>query len=160
MLKKVVISYPEIFDELKKYFTDKDVELVVFDKDKPQYDADLLVFFDDYECVLKGEKFINVHPSILPAYKGKDAIFSAFKDGVKVSGITIHSKDNIIAQYPVLIGLDTHIDDFISEIHLVSSKLLPVVIDSILNDRVFDFSDLFSNPCHKSGGCSGCGGCH
>ena len=70
MLKKVTVSYPEVFEELKKYFTDKDVELVAFDKDNPQYDADLLVFFDDYDCVLKGEKFINVHPSLLPAYKG------------------------------------------------------------------------------------------
>lgn len=160
MSKKVAISYPEVFEELKKYFIDNDIELVAFDKDNPQYDADLLVFFDDYNCVLKGENVINVHPSLLPAYEGKDAILKAFKDGVKVSGITIHSKDKIIAQYPVLIGLNTHIDDFISEIHSVSSKLLPVVIDSVLNDKVFDFCDLFSNSCRKSGGCSGCGGCH
>ena len=96
----------------------------------------------------------------MPAYEGNDAIIRAFKDGVKVSGITIHSKDKIIAQYPILIGLDTHIDDFIKEIHLVASKLLPIVIDAILNDRVFDFNDLLSNTCHKFGGCSRCNDCH
>ena len=160
MPKKVALSYPEIFEDLKEYFAGKDVELVDFDKDHLPSDFDLVVLFDNYDFVLKGENYINVQPSLLPAYKGNDAIFRAFKDGVKVSGITIHSKDKIIAQYPVLIGLDTHIDDFIKEIHLVASKLLPIVIDAILNDRVFDFNDLFSNPCHNSGGCSGCNGCH
>lgn len=160
MPKKVALSYPEIFEDLKKYFAGKDVELVDFDKDHLPSDFDLVVLFDSYDFVLKGENYINVQPSLLPAYKGNDAIFRAFKDGVKVSGITIHSKDKIIAQYPVLIGLDTHIDDFIKEIHLVASKLLPIVIDAILNDRVFDFNDLFSNTCHNSGGCSGCNICH
>ena len=101
-----------------------------------------------------------MHPALLPSYKCEGAIEKIFSDGVKVSGVTIHSKDKIIAQYPILIGVDTHIDDYLSEVHLISKKLLPPVIESILSDRVFDFKDIFSSPCQKSGGCSGCGGCH
>ena len=76
-----------------------------------------------------------------------------------MSGITIHSKDKIIAQYPILIGVETHIDDFINEINKIEQILLPAVIDSIINDRVFDFKDLFSTSC-QHGGCSNCKGCH
>lgn len=49
-------------------------------------------------------KIINTHPSILPAFKGKDAIEQAMAYGVKVYGITIHyvnsdlDSGNIIAQ--------------------------------------------------------------
>ena len=112
------------------------------------------------EDVLILGKFINIHPSLLPAFKGKDAIHRAFDAGVKVSGVTIHHVTSdldggkIIAQYPVLIGNLTHFDEFEAEIHNLEHKLYPIVIEKLLKDEVFDFSDLL-------GGCSGnCSGCH
>lgn len=111
--------------------------------------------------------FINLHPSLLPAFDEENAAYKAFISGVKVSGITIHKIENgnyygkIIAQYPVLIGLTTHFDEFKNELDNIGSKLYPPVIDAILNDRVFDFSDLFKSSCQNSDGCSGnCGNCH
>ena len=98
--------------------------------------------------VLNLGKFINIHPSLLPAFKGKDAVQRAFYAGVKVSGVTVHRVTSeldggkIIAQYPVLIGNLTHFDEFEAEIHSLEQKLYPIVIDSILSDRVFDFQDL------------------
>lgn len=122
--------------------------------------------------VLELGRFINVHPSLLPSFKGKDALVQAFTAGVKVSGVTIHYVNSeidggkIIAQYPVLIGNLTHFDEFESEIHKIEHMIYPVVIEKVLEDKVFDFSDLLS----LSGGCSGggcsskggggCGGCH
>lgn len=114
--------------------------------------------------VLNLGKFINIHPSLLPAFKGKDAIYRAYEAGVKVSGVTVHHVTSeldggkIIAQYPVLIGNLTHFDEFEKEIHNVEHKLYPIVIEKLLKDDVFDFNDLL-------GGCSGtceggCGGCH
>ena len=110
--------------------------------------------------VLNLGKFINIHPSLLPAFKGKDAIHRAFDAGVKVSGVTIHHVTSdldggkIIAQYPVLIGNLMHFDEFEAEIHNLEHKLYPIVIEKLLKDEVFDFSDLL-------GGCSGnCSGCH
>lgn len=158
MTKKVAILYPVIFESVKKYFSSNDVEIILSDKSELNSDFDLVVVYDDYDFTQTQNNIINIHPSLLPAYKEKDAIIKAFNDGVKVSGVTVHSKDKIIAQYPILIGVETHIDDFMNEMLGVVKKLLPPVIDALLNDRVFDFKDLFSNPCHK--GCSGCGGCH
>ena len=111
------------------------------------------------EDVLNLGKFINIHPSLLPAFKGKDAIHRAFDAGVKVSGVTIHHVTSdldggkIIAQYPVLIGNLTHFDEFEAEIHNLEHKLYPIVIEKLLKDEVFDFSDLLGEC---SGNCSGC----
>ncbi len=162
MPKKIAISYPEVFKNIKKYFEGRDVEFVPFDDDVAKIDCsafDLVIFYDAFDFVNDCDNVVNVHPALLPAYKSKNAIEKIFSDGIKVSGVTIHSKNKIIAQYPILIGLDTHVDDYLNEVHSISEKLLPPVIDAILSDKVFDFKDLFSNSCTK-GGCSGCGGCH
>ena len=52
-------------------------------------------------------KIVNIHPSLLPAFPGKNAVGQALKAGVKVTGVTIHYVDEgmdtgpIIAQEPV-----------------------------------------------------------
>lgn len=54
-------------------------------------------------------KIVNIHPSLLPAFPGKDAVGQALDAGVKVSGVTIHYVDEgvdtgpIIAQEPVTV---------------------------------------------------------
>ncbi len=117
------------------------------------------------EDVLKTGKFINIHESLLPAFKGDDALYRSFSAGVKVSGVTVHYLNDenfygkIIAQYPVLIGNLTHFDEYKEEMYSVEKMLYPIVIDKLLKDEVFDFSDLInSNKCTNS--CNSCGGCH
>lgn len=52
-------------------------------------------------------RIINIHPSLLPAFPGKDAIGQAMEHGVKVTGVTVHYVDagmdtgTIIAQQAV-----------------------------------------------------------
>ena len=36
------------------------------------------------------DRIVNIHPSLLPAFKGAHAIADAFAYGVKVYGVTIH----------------------------------------------------------------------
>lgn len=109
--------------------------------------------------VLSTNKFINIHPSILPAFKGKDAIKQAFLEGVKVSGVTIHwvsdkiDEGKIIAQYPVFIDNCMNFSEFEQEIHTIEHKLYPIVVEKILEDKIFDFQDLMKSSC--SGGCGG-----
>lgn len=159
MTKKVAITYPTIFECVKDYFACRDVEVILTNINDDISEYDLAVVYNEYDLAQKTDNVINIHPSLLPAFSGKNAIKETFDYGAKVSGITIHSKDKIIAQYPVLIGIETHVADFMEELFAVEKKLLPPVIDAILNDRVFDFTDLFLTPCHKNG-CSGCGSCH
>lgn len=106
-------------------------------------------------------KIINIHPSLLPAFKGSvNAIKDAFLAGVKVSGVSVHwvtsdiDGGEIITQYPVFITNDMHFDEFEAEIHTLEHKLYPVVIEKLLEDKVFDFSDLMKSQC--GGSCGGC----
>lgn len=130
--------------------------------------ADLIVLVHQSEIYLKPDcPVINVHPSLLPSFACVDALSKSFLSGIKVGGITVHKVENnnfwgqIIAQYPVLIGLNTHFDEFEAEILSIEKALLPNVIDAVLNDRVFDYTDLFNRSCRcNSGGCSGnCADC-
>lgn len=41
-------------------------------------------------------KIVNIHPSLLPAFPGVDAIGQALKYGVKVFGITVHYVDHTL----------------------------------------------------------------
>lgn len=117
--------------------------------------------------IFNSSKFINVHPSLLPAFPNSEAIKEAYMAGVKVSGITIHSleenpqNNKIIAQYPVLISNIMHFDEFYQSIKNLENNITPIVISKLLEDKIFDFQDLFGNNNHSCGGnCNGCGGCH
>ncbi len=140
-------------ENMCEYFASHDIDLIAMCDFRGNLNDD----------VLDSAKFINIHPSLLPAFKGPDAISRAFKSGVKVSGVTIYrvkqdiENAEIIAQYPVLIGNLTHFDEFKESITELSAHLYPIVIEKILNDEVFDFSDLIGG-CNSS--CGGCGNCH
>ncbi len=137
-------------EEFGEFFSTQEFDLIVLDYLSCELPA----------SVLELGRFINIHPSLLPAFKGKDAIARAFNAGVKVSGVTVHTLSDdieggkILAQFPVLIGSLTHFDEFETEIHKLEQRLYPIVIEKILEDKVFDFSDLISE-----GGCGNCGGC-
>lgn len=142
------------FDDNAAYFAARDFDLIVLAEYARTLPTDIIEL----------GRFVNVHPSLLPSFKGADAISRAFLSGVKVSGVTVHWVTNepdggkIIAQYPVLISNLMHFDEFEAEIHKLEQILYPKVIEAILEDKVFDFSDLFDSGCNK--GCGGCGGCH
>ncbi len=82
-------------------------------------------------------KIINLHPSLLPAFKGKDAIRQAWDYGVKFTGCTVHwvSKDldggKIIAQKVVEILPEDTFENLEEKIHFAEHELLPAVIEKI-----------------------------
>ncbi len=85
-------------------------------------------------------KIVNIHPSLLPSFRGKDAVGQALDAGVKVSGVTIHYVDEgidtgpIIAQEPVTVfPFDTR-DTLQARIQQVEHVLYTKIIDEILNE--------------------------
>lgn len=56
------------------------------------------VFIDGF----KGD-IINIHPSLLPAFKGVDAQKQAFDAGVKISGCTVHFVDKSLDGGPIIL---------------------------------------------------------
>jgi len=102
---------------------------------------------------------IVIHPSLLPAFDEENAIEKAYLSGVKVSGVTFYNSDRIIAQYPVIIGIDTNLNELKENIIKIEKYFIVPIVDAILNDKVFDFQDLIKHSCSHKNGCSGCGKC-
>ncbi|MFD1927731.1 phosphoribosylglycinamide formyltransferase [Sporosarcina siberiensis] len=73
-------------------------------------------------------KIINIHPSLLPSFPGKDAIGQAIAHGVKVTGVTVHLVDAgmdtgpIIAQHAVDV-VDGDVEKTTEAIHAVEHYL-------------------------------------
>ncbi|KRG14369.1 phosphoribosylglycinamide formyltransferase [Lederbergia galactosidilytica] len=82
-------------------------------------------------------KIINLHPSLLPAFPGKEAIKQAVQAGVKITGITIHYVDEgmdtgpIIAQEAVEISEDDTLFDVERKIHQVEHIFYPQTLQKL-----------------------------
>lgn len=83
-------------------------------------------------------RIVNIHPSLLPAFPGKDAIGQALRAGVKVSGVTVHYVDAgmdtgpIIAQKAIEIAEDDTVETVAGKIHQVEHELYPKVIQQLM----------------------------
>lgn len=86
-------------------------------------------------------RIVNIHPSLLPSFPGKDAIGQAFDANVKVSGVTIHYVDSgmdtgpIIAQRAIDISDDETIESLQGKIHQVEHQLYPAVLSSLFKEK-------------------------
>lgn len=77
---------------------------------------------------------INVHPSLLPAFPGIDAVSQALAYGVKLFGVTVHFADASLDTGPVImqrsVGLPDarELDDVLPHIHALEYQMLPEVV--------------------------------
>lgn len=88
------------------------------------------------------DKVVNLHPALLPSFKGAHAIEDAFTFGAKVTGITVHfanedyDKGPIIAQRAVEIREDDTLESLETRIHEAEHELYPEVISLLAQRRV------------------------
>ena len=88
------------------------------------------------------DRVLNLHPALLPSFKGAHAIQDAWDAGVKVTGVTVHlanedyDKGPIVAQraVPVLPGDD--VDALEARIHEVEHEIYPTVLRAIAEGRM------------------------
>lgn len=117
------------------------------------------------EKVLNLGTFVNIHPSLLPSFKGKNAISKAYNYGAKVTGVTIHYAEKqvdsgqIILQTPVTIEENMNLAELTAKIHEIEHRIYPRVLESLIYDKIVDFSET-QNDCGQGGcGNGGCGKC-
>ena len=79
-------------------------------------------------------RMINLHPSLLPLFPGKDAIGQAWRVGVKETGVTVHFVDagmdtgQIFLQQKVRVDPEDTEESLAEKIHLLEHQLLPEAI--------------------------------
>ena len=87
-------------------------------------------------------RVINVHPALLPAFPGIDAVQQAIDHGAKITGVTVHFVDEgmdsgpIILQRPVPVAPSREWAETERAIHATEHALLPETIRLIAAGRV------------------------
>ena len=87
-------------------------------------------------------RIVNVHPSLLPAFPGVDAIRRALDAGVRVTGVTVHFVDEGVDTGPIVLQesleLPYHPDIAAIEqrVHEIEHRLLPRAVRLIAAGRV------------------------
>ena len=82
-------------------------------------------------------RIINLHPSLLPCFRGLNAIKQAWDAGVKITGCTVHwvSPDldcgEIIAQAPVRVMTSDTLESVTAKVQAAEHMLLPSVVAEI-----------------------------
>ena len=134
-LSKEIYADPETADEiiaseLRRY----GVDYVIMAGYMRMVHAPLLAAFPD--------RVVNIHPALLPSFKGAHAIQDAFDYGVKVTGVTVHFADDrydcgpIIAQRPLAVEEGWDVDTLEAHIHEIEHVLYPDVVQLLAEGRV------------------------
>lgn len=88
------------------------------------------------------DRVLNLHPALLPSFKGAHAIQDAFDYGVKVTGVTVHFADDkydcgpIIAQRALAVEEGWDVDELEAHIHEIEHELYPKVVGLLAAGRV------------------------
>jgi phosphoribosylglycinamide formyltransferase-1 len=84
---------------------------------------------------------INLHPSLLPLFKGADAIRRSFESGMKVGGVTVHrvtqelDSGEILAQRCVPITPEETLESYEAKVRAAEYELLPQTVTALLEGR-------------------------
>jgi phosphoribosylglycinamide formyltransferase 1 len=115
----------EIVLELKK----KKVQVLVLAGYMRLIGPTLLQEFED--------RIINIHPSLLPSFPGKNAIGQAIAAGAPSTGVTIHYVDEgmdtglIIAQEALMITDDDTEETLAKKIHKIEHRFYPETLQTV-----------------------------
>jgi phosphoribosylglycinamide formyltransferase-1 len=88
------------------------------------------------------DRWLNVHPALLPAFPGMHAVRQALEHGAKVTGVTVHLVDEgvdtgpIVLQEAVTVRDDDDWDSLETRIHEVEHRLFPRAVRALVHDRL------------------------
>lgn len=89
-----------------------------------------------------GGAVINLHPSLLPSFKGAHAIRDAYEFGVKITGCTVHwvtaalDAGPIIDQKEVRIEASDTLELLEKKVHIAEHSLLPDVVARLSKGKI------------------------
>ena len=121
-------------EALGEWLSERDVQLVVL--------AGWMQLLGPAFIARFAGRIINVHPSLLPAFAGLQAIEQAVEYGVKVTGVTVHFVDSgidtgaVILQEALGLSYPAPIADIEQRVHGIEHRLLPRAVRLIARGRV------------------------
>jgi phosphoribosylglycinamide formyltransferase 1 len=83
------------------------------------------------------ERIVNVHPALLPAFPGLDAIGQALAAGVEVTGVTVHFVDEGVDTGPPILQREVPVppsrsrEELENTLHAVEHELYPEAIRTL-----------------------------
>jgi len=87
-------------------------------------------------------RIINIHPALLPSFKGTRGIRDAYDYGVKVTGVTVHFVDEnldngpIILQEAVTLDENDTIESLEDKIHSTEHKIYPLAVKYFCEGKI------------------------
>ena len=135
--KKSNISYKIIKNsdyETKEYFENEIINTI------NKYDIELIVMAGWMRIMSSKfvnafkNKIINIHPSLLPSFKGNNSIKEALDSGSKITGCSVHfvepqvDSGTIIMQAALSISKNDNLETITEKIHFLEHKILPLSI--------------------------------
>ena len=133
--------------ERKDFKTKKDFELELLKALKKENIG--LVVLAGYMRMLSGDfisayenKILNIHPALLPSFKGTEGIKDAFSYGVKITGPTVHfvtldmDAGPVILQSPVKVTEDDTEETLAQAIHEEEHKIYPRAIQLFVEGKL------------------------
>ncbi|MCL1797696.1 MAG: phosphoribosylglycinamide formyltransferase [Eggerthellaceae bacterium] len=134
-LNKELYANPALANELiASEFVRAEAEYIVMAGYMRKLGTEVLDVFPD--------RVINLHPALLPSFKGAHGIEDAFNAGVKLTGITIHfanaeyDKGPIIAQRAVAIEENDTLEMLTEKIHALEHELYPQVLRLLSEGKI------------------------
>ena len=138
---KVALVKREDFPS-KKYFEDKIIEYLEAEKIDLIILAGFMRLLSSEFVARYKNKIINIHPSLLPSFKGEQGIKDAFDYGVKIAGVTVHFVDEkmdhgpIILQAAVKIKEGDSLESLEAKIHKLEHKLYPEAVKLFVQGKL------------------------
>jgi phosphoribosylglycinamide formyltransferase-1 len=89
-----------------------------------------------------GGRWLNVHPSLLPAFPGMRGVADALAYGVQVTGVTVFLVDEgmdtgpVVLQEAIEVREDDDWDSLEARVHEVEHRLLPAATAALVEGRI------------------------
>jgi len=135
LVKKEDFATKEEFEnKITRYLEENNIDLIVLAGYMRLVSLDLISRYKN--------KILNIHPSLLPSFKGTEGIKDAFNHGVKVTGVTVHFVDEemdhgaIILQASLKVEEDETSESLETKIHKLEHKLYPEAIRLVVEGKL------------------------
>ena len=95
------------------------------------------------------QRILNIHPSLLPAFKGLNAIEQALVAGVKITGCTVHLVETEVDSGPILMQAAVPIfpqdtlDSLHDRIQAQEHRIFPAALQRIALEQTLDFNGFY-----------------